>query len=327
MKAIKINRIILMLMLLLASVALQAQETCEDDEISFEDEVGEEIVDIKPSEISGVSEIEEEGMSMEIEGTSMEATEVTEFMMESEEFGPEGLVIAASVLAMTATFDYLYGTDYTEEIMNLMDEVNDAIFHNPYTGVGTINYALNKAGSPVDIDEAINYATGMSMGEVMWMEKWLEDGFGIDETTTHLDIDAHYYLETPYIANTITAASDINAVRDQVTVWAAIPEKVNKLSVALALLKQGNIANYPPGTIYEDPYEFYDMETVFATYHDKEDLEPTLKNIGITAIVAITNIIIILDLVITRIIMIVSQNTTCILKGYKTPILPNPFPM
>ena len=277
MKAIKINRIILMLMLLLASVALQAQETCEDDEISFEDEVGEEIVDIKPSEISGVSEIEEEGMSMEIEGTSMEATEVTEFMMESEEFGPEGLVIAASVLAMTATFDYLYGTDYTEEIMNLMDEVNDAIFHNPYTGVGTINYALNKAGSPVDIDEAINYATGMSMGEVMWMEKWLEDGFGIDETTTHLDIDAHYYLETPYIANTITAASDINAVRDQVTVWAAIPEKVNKLSVALALLKQGNIANYPPGTIYEDPYEFYDMETVFATYHDKEDLKPTTK--------------------------------------------------
>ena len=277
MKAIKINRIILMLMLLLASVALQAQETCEDDEISFEDEVGEEIVDIKPSEISGVSEIEEEGMSMEIEGTSMEATEVTEFMMESEEFGPEGLVIAASVLAMTATFDYLYGTDYTEEIMNLMDEVNDAIFHNPYTGVGTINYVLNKAGSPVDIDEAINYATGMVLGEVMWMEKWLEDGFEIDETTTHYDIDAHYYLETPYIANTITAASDINAVRDQVTVWAAIPEKVNKLSVALALLKQGNIANYPPGTIYEDPYEFYDMKTVFATYHDKEDLEPTHK--------------------------------------------------
>jgi|GEM_PF-3545693 len=264
-------------MLLLTSVALQAQETCEDDEISVEDEVGEEIVDIKPSEISGVSEIEEEGMSMEIEGTSMEATEVTEFMMESEEFGPEGLVIAASVMAMTATFDYLYGTDYTEEIMNLMDEVNDAIFHNPYTGVGTINYVLNKAGSPVDIDEAINYATGMVLGEEMWIEKWLEDGFGIDETTTHYDIDAHYYLETPYIANTITAASDINAVRDQVTVWAAIPEKVNKLSVALALLKQGNIANYPPGTIYEDPYKFYDMETVFATYHDKEDLEPTHK--------------------------------------------------
>jgi hypothetical protein len=278
MKAIKINRIILMLMLLLASVALQAQEICEDDEISVEDEVGEEIVDIKPSEISGVSEIEEgEMMSMEIEETTMEASDVTEFLIESEEFGPEGLVVAASVLAMTATFDYLYGTHYTEEIMNVMDEVNDAIFHNPYTGVGTINYLLNKAGSPVDIDEAINYATGMVLGEEMWIEKWLEDGFGIDETTTHYDIDAHYYLETPYIANTITAASDINAVRDQVTVWASIPEKVNKLSVALALLKQGNITNYPPGTIYEDPYKFYDMETVFATYHDREDLEPTHK--------------------------------------------------
>ena len=105
MKAIKINRIILMLMLLLASVALKAQEICEDDEISVEDEVGEEIVDIKPSEISGVSEIEDEEMiSMEIEGTSMEATEVTDFMIESEEFGPEGLIVAASVLAMTATF-------------------------------------------------------------------------------------------------------------------------------------------------------------------------------------------------------------------------------